>query len=98
MLTRNKYRKIYRGYDSELAYEVSWIIYNVEDFTLFERQRLYNLMKEMKDLNHPNVLKYMHVNLNNESDEILAITELAGTLKEYLRKLSHPKVKVIRLW
>lgn len=74
------------------------MVYNVEYLTLLGRERIFKKMLKLKEIKHPNVLKYLHSELNNEKNEITIITELAGNLKNYLKKMSHPKLKVIRNW
>jgi serine/threonine protein kinase len=44
------------------------------------------------------VLKYSYVNLDNETNEIILITELANSLKSSIKRMPHPKLKVIRGW
>ena len=57
------------------------MVYNVEDITLFERQKIYEKMKQIQEIDHPNVIKHLHTDLNNINNEITIITEMTGNLK-----------------
>ena len=87
IISKHKHRKINKGYDSELGYEVAWIVYSVDDLNLEEREQLYNTMIKLKDLEHPNILKYLDMSLNNDYNELIVITELIteGSIKSYLK-------------
>jgi len=44
-------------------------------------RKFTNKMVKLKEINHPNILKYLHAELNDVNNEITIITELAGNLK-----------------
>jgi hypothetical protein len=98
MIERTKIRKIFKGFDNELGWEITWTVYNVEDLTAYEQNQMYLKMNEMISYSHPNVLKYMYAFLNKNTHEILVITEIASCFKHYLKKLGTPKLKIITNW
>lgn len=74
------------------------MVYNTEDIPLIQCERIYQRMLGMKKFDHPNVLKYLYVEHNSDWNEITVITESVKTLKQYLKKVGHPKLKVISNW
>jgi len=87
-----------KGFDNEYGCEITWTVYNVEDLTVYDQKKLYHKMMEMKSFDHPNVIKYLHVNLNERLGEIIVITELANSFKHYIKKMDKPKLKVVTNW
>lgn len=94
----SKLRKVFKGLDNDLGWEITWIVYNVEDLTQYERQKVCEKLLEMKGLDHPNVVKYYYVHLNKDNNEITVITELVGSLRSYIKKVNNPKLKVVTSW
>ena len=57
-------------------------------------------MRKIMALNHQNILRYKNQYLKEETNELLVITELitAGSLREYLKRVKLPLLKVVKSW
>jgi WNK lysine deficient protein kinase len=64
---------------------VAWNVIKLSRVPPNERKRIKTEVKLLKDLEHPNVIKYHNSWVNREREEIVFITEImsSGSLKEY---------------
>ncbi|KAF9913528.1 hypothetical protein BX616_009913 [Lobosporangium transversale] len=95
VLGKGAYKIVYKGIDREEGYEVAW---NCFQTTRQEYAELSQEVEILKRVRHPNIINFHDCWYSNT--EFIFITELmtSGTLREYIRKLQHPNVKVIKRW
>lgn len=75
----------WRAYDTIEGIEVAWNVIKLSRVPPNERKRIKTEVKLLKDLEHPNVIKYHNSWVNREREEIVFVTEImsSGSLKEY---------------
>ncbi|KAI7828706.1 kinase-like domain-containing protein [Gamsiella multidivaricata] len=95
VLGKGAYKIVYKGIDHEEGYEVAW---NCFQTTRQEYAELSQEVEILKRVRHPNIINFHDCWYSNT--EFIFITELmtSGTLREYIRKLQHPNVKVVKRW
>ncbi|KAG1151143.1 hypothetical protein G6F37_002061 [Rhizopus arrhizus] len=94
-LGKGAFKVVYKAIDREEGYEVAW---NVLQVTRQEVKALGHEIEILKSVRHPNIITF-HEAWYNES-EFVFITELmtSGTLREYIRKLNLPNIKIVKRW
>ncbi|RUP19793.1 hypothetical protein BC936DRAFT_139289 [Jimgerdemannia flammicorona] len=97
VLGKGAYKIVYKAIDREEGYEVAW---NVLQSTRTEYKELDHEIGILKSVRHPNIITFHDAWFNNNSGEFVFITELmtSGTLREYIRKLSLPNMKIVKRW
>ncbi|KAF9931027.1 hypothetical protein FBU30_010943 [Linnemannia zychae] len=95
VLGKGAYKIVYKGIDREEGYEVAW---NCFQTTKQEYAELSQEIEILKRVRHPNIINFHDCWYSNT--EFIFITELmtSGTLREYIRKLQTPNVKVVKRW
>ncbi|KAF9939393.1 hypothetical protein BGZ65_010605 [Modicella reniformis] len=95
VLGKGAYKIVYKGIDREEGYEVAW---NCFQTTKQEYAELSQEVEILKRVRHPNIINFHDCWYSNT--EFIFITELmtSGTLREYIRKLQIPNLKVIKRW
>ncbi|KAF9437342.1 hypothetical protein BGZ76_001108, partial [Entomortierella beljakovae] len=95
VLGKGAYKIVYKGIDREEGYEVAW---NCFQTTKQEYAELSQEVEILKRVRHPNIINFHDCWYSNT--EFIFITELmtSGTLREYIRKLQQPNVRVIKRW
>ncbi|KAG0359538.1 kinase-like domain-containing protein [Gamsiella multidivaricata] len=95
VLGKGAYKIVYKGIDREEGYEVAW---NCFQTTKQEYAELSQEVEILKRVRHPNIINFHDCWYSNT--EFIFITELmtSGTLREYIRKLQSPNLKVIKRW
>ncbi|KAF8981122.1 ATP binding, partial [Entomortierella lignicola] len=95
VLGKGAYKIVYKGIDREEGYEVAW---NCFQTTRQEYTELSQEVEILKRVRHPNIINFHDCWYSNT--EFIFITELmtSGTLREYIRKLQHPNLKVVKRW
>ncbi|KAF9086947.1 hypothetical protein BGX27_003038 [Mortierella sp. AM989] len=95
VLGKGAYKIVYKGLDREEGYEVAW---NCFQTTKQEYAELSQEVEILKRVRHPNIINFHDCWYSNT--EFIFITELmtSGTLREYIRKLQSPNLKVIQRW
>ncbi|KAF9355270.1 hypothetical protein BGX34_010564 [Mortierella sp. NVP85] len=95
VLGKGAYKIVYKGIDREEGYEVAW---NCFQTTKQEYTELSQEVEILKRVRHPNIINFHDCWYSNT--EFIFITELmtSGTLREYIRKLQSPNLKVIKRW
>lgn len=74
----------WRAYDTHEGIEVAWNVVKLNRVPPSERKRIKTEIILLKDIEHPNVIKYHNSWVNREREEIIFITEImsSGSLKE----------------
>ncbi|KAF9182603.1 hypothetical protein BGZ51_004656 [Haplosporangium sp. Z 767] len=95
VLGKGAYKIVYKGIDKEEGYEVAW---NCFQTTKQEYAELSQEVEILKRVRHPNIINFHDCWYSNT--EFIFITELmtSGTLREYIRKLQTPNLKVVKRW
>ncbi|KAF9174314.1 hypothetical protein BGX21_008248 [Mortierella sp. AD011] len=95
VLGKGAYKIVYKGLDREEGYEVAW---NCFQTTKQEYAELSQEVEILKRVRHPNIINFHDCWYSNT--EFIFITELmtSGTLREYIRKLQTPNLKIIKRW
>ncbi|KAF9425925.1 hypothetical protein BGZ94_007098, partial [Podila epigama] len=95
VLGKGAYKIVYKGIDREEGYEVAW---NCFQTTKQEYAELSQEVEILKRVRHPNIINFHDCWYSNT--EFIFITELmtSGTLREYIRKLQQPNLKVVKRW
>ncbi|KAF9271554.1 signal transducing kinase of the PAK, partial [Mortierella alpina] len=95
VLGKGAYKIVYKGIDREEGYEVAW---NCFQTTKQEYAELSQEVEILKRVRHPNIINFHDCWYSNT--EFIFITELmtSGTLREYIRKLQTPNLKVVKRW
>ncbi|GJJ77834.1 WNK lysine deficient protein kinase [Entomortierella parvispora] len=95
VLGKGAYKIVYKGIDREEGYEVAW---NCFQTTKQEYAELSQEVEILKRVRHPNIINFHDCWYSNT--EFIFITELmtSGTLREYIRKLQSPNLKVVKRW
>ncbi|KAF9320475.1 hypothetical protein BG003_006072 [Podila horticola] len=95
VLGKGAYKIVYKGIDREEGYEVAW---NCFQTTKQEYAELSEEVEILKRVRHPNIINFHDCWYSNT--EFIFITELmtSGTLREYIRKLQQPNLKVVKRW
>ena len=86
---------VYKGIDREEGYEVAW---NTTQTSKQEFMELSNEIEILKRVRHSNIIQFYDYWYNNS--EFVFITELmtSGTLREYIRKLQIPNLRIVKRW
>lgn len=96
LLGKGAYKIVYKGIDREEGYEVAWNIFSQPATT--DYGELSHEIEILKSVRHPNIIAFHDAWSTN--NEFVFITELmtSGTLRDYIRKLSLPNIKVVKRW
>ncbi|CAD8093338.1 unnamed protein product [Paramecium sonneborni] len=97
---KGAYKSVYRGYDNESGCEVAWNVFQLMNVSENEIRRAKQEIAILKTLKHKNIISFIHSWHSKSKKEIVFITEIVngGSLKNYLRRITRPKLKVIRYW
>ncbi|CAD8163013.1 unnamed protein product [Paramecium octaurelia] len=97
---KGAYKSVYRGYDNESGCEVAWNVFQLMNVSGDEIRRAKQEIAILKTLKHKNIISFVHSWQSKSKKEIVFITEIVngGSLKNYLRRITRPKLKVIRYW
>ncbi|KAJ3346638.1 signal transducing kinase of the PAK, partial [Kappamyces sp. JEL0680] len=95
VLGKGAYKIVYKAIDREEGYEVAW---NTCQTTKAEFMELSQEIEILKRVRHPNIIQFHDCWFQNS--EFIFITELmtSGTLREYIRKLQIPNLKIVKRW
>ncbi|CAD8181968.1 unnamed protein product [Paramecium pentaurelia] len=97
---KGAYKSVYRGYDNESGCEVAWNVFQLMNVSGDEIRRAKQEIAILKTLKHKNIISFVHSWQSKSKKEIVFITEIVngGSLKNYLRRITRPKLKIIRYW
>lgn len=91
---------MYRGFDNDQGCEVAWNRLSLKNLPTAEQEHITKEVKLNRNLNHPNIVHFISAWTNSVKEELIIITEIVtgGSLKQYLKKIKHPRLKVIKMW
>ncbi|CAK73983.1 unnamed protein product (macronuclear) [Paramecium tetraurelia] len=97
---KGAYKSVFRGYDNQSGCEVAWNVFQLHTVPENERRRARQEISILSSLKHNNIINFIHSWHNKKKKEIIFITEIinGGSLKNYLRRILRPKLKVIKNW
>ncbi|KAI8149341.1 kinase-like domain-containing protein [Fennellomyces sp. T-0311] len=92
LLGKGAYKVVYKAIDREEGYEVAW---NTMQAAPKDLEHEIDILKSVR---HPNIIAFHDAWYHK--NEFVFITELmtSGTLREYIRKLSLPNMKIVKRW
>lgn len=95
MLGKGAHKVVYKAIDRDEGYEVAW---NCFQTTKQEYTELSSEIDILKRVRHPNIINFHDCWYTN--GEFVFVTELmtSGTLREYIRKLDIPNIKIVKRW
>jgi len=95
LLGKGAYKVVYKGIDREEGYEVAW---NTSQTSKAEFMELSQEIEILKRVRHSNIIQFHDYWYNNT--EFVFITELmtSGTLREYIKKLQIPNLRIVKRW
>ncbi|KAL2911526.1 hypothetical protein HK105_209015 [Polyrhizophydium stewartii] len=95
ILGKGAYKIVFKAIDREEGYEVAW---NTCQTTKAEFMELGQEIEILKRVRHPNIIQFYDCWF--QTSEFVFITELmtSGTLREYIRKLQIPNLKIVKRW
>ncbi|CAD8088663.1 unnamed protein product [Paramecium sonneborni] len=97
---KGAYKSVFRGYDNQSGCEVAWNVFQLNSVPENERRRVRQEISILSSLKHENIINFIYSWHNKSKKEIVFITEIinGGSLKNYLRRITRPKLKVIKNW
>ena len=95
------YKSVYRGIDDDTGREIAWNVIKINTLPKIDRKRIseeIHTLKSMKE--HPNIIHFISAWINRQKEEVVFITEMvtAGSLRQYLKKIKKPRLKVLKTW
>ncbi|VDM47317.1 unnamed protein product [Toxocara canis] len=103
-LGRGSFKTVYRGLDTETGVAVAWCELQESKLNKVERQRFREEAEMLKDLQHPNIVRFYDYwerqDHAGKRKYIVLVTELmtSGTLKMYLKRFKRINIKVLKSW
>ncbi|ORZ14207.1 kinase-like domain-containing protein [Absidia repens] len=96
LLGKGAYKVVYKAIDREEGYEVAWN--SMMGLHSPDNKEMEHEIEILKSVRHPNVIAFHDAWCTK--NEFVFITELmtSGTLREYIRKLDLPNLKIIKRW
>ncbi|CDH51843.1 ser thr protein kinase [Lichtheimia corymbifera JMRC:FSU:9682] len=96
LLGKGAYKIVYKAIDREEGYEVAWNAMQAPNAK--DSPDLAHEIQILKSVRHPNIIAFHDA--WHTDNEFVFITELmtSGTLREYIRKLSLPNIKIVKRW
>lgn len=94
------YKDVWRAYDTNEGIEVAWNVIKLSRVPPSERKRIKTEVQLLKDIEHPNIIRYHSSWVNRDREEIVFITEImsSGSLKEYLTKNPMIRWYAVKSW
>ncbi|KAI8072643.1 kinase-like domain-containing protein [Gongronella butleri] len=96
LLGKGAYKVVYKAIDRQEGYEVAWnSMMGVHQPNKKEMEHEIEILKQVR---HPNVIAFHDAWCTK--NEFVFVTELmtSGTLREYIRKLNLPNLKIVKRW
>ncbi|KAI8367311.1 kinase-like domain-containing protein [Blakeslea trispora] len=96
LLGKGAYKIVYKAIDREEGYEVAWN--TMQATKSIDHKEMEHEIGILKSVRHPNIIAFHDA--WHHKNEFVFITELmtSGTLREYIRKLSLPNIKIVKRW
>lgn len=102
VIGRGTYKLVYRGYDTHTGIEVAWNLIHFDVLDENEQNLIIDEVKLLEKLSSQNdyIIQFYNAWIDKQCGDLVVITELAmsGTLKEYIRKITNLKLRVIKKW
>ncbi|CAG9334949.1 WNK4_8 [Blepharisma stoltei] len=100
LLGSGAYKTVYRGLDNDQGCEVAWNSISLKNLPVEDRTQIAEEVKLNRRLNHPNIVHFISAWTNPNKEELVFISELVtgGSLRQYLKKIKFPRLKVIKSW
>ncbi|CAG9317215.1 unnamed protein product [Blepharisma stoltei] len=94
------YKTVYKAIDNDTGCEVAWNTVKTHGMTKAEKERVRDEIMIIQKLKHPNILHFIKAWHNKNREEVVFITEImtGGSLKQYLKKIKTPRLKVVKKW
>lgn len=94
------FKVVYRGFDNDQGCEIAWNSINLKNMPDHDRMHISEELKLNQRLKHPNIVSFISAWTNSIKEELVIITEIVtgGSLKQYLKKIKNPRLRVIKLW
>ena len=91
---------VYRGFDNDQGCEVAWNRISLKNLPPDAQLHITKEVRLNRKLDHPNIVHFISAWTNPSNEELVLITEIVtgGSLKQYLKKIKHPRLKVIKMW
>jgi WNK lysine deficient protein kinase len=96
LLGKGAYKIVYKAIDREEGYEVAWN--TMQATKSIDNKEMEHEIGILKSVRHPNIIAFHDAWY--QKNEFVFVTELmtSGTLREYIRKLSLPNIKIVKRW
>ncbi|KAI9306926.1 kinase-like domain-containing protein [Cunninghamella echinulata] len=96
LLGKGAYKVVYKAIDREEGYEVAWN--SMVGIHSPDKKEMEHEIEILKSVRHPNVIAFHEAWCTK--NEFVFVTELmtSGTLREYIKKLNLPKLKIVKRW
>lgn len=98
LLGSGAYKMVFRGLDNDQGCEVAWNSISLRNLPDEDRSHIADEVKLNRRLNHPNIVHFISAWTNPNKEELVFISELVtgGSLRQYLKKIKFPRLKVIK--
>lgn len=95
-----QFKKVYRAYDYDLGREVAWNIITLGELSNEDIENVEKEISILKRLKHERILSYISGWFDDSKKEVIFITEIfsGGSLRQYLNRLGHPRIRAIKQW
>lgn len=95
-----QFKKVYRAYDYDQGREVAWNIITLGSLCEVDIENVEKEITILKKLKHSKILNYISGWFDEVNKEAIIITEIfsGGSLKQYLNKIGHPRIRAIKQW
>jgi WNK lysine deficient protein kinase len=95
------YKSVYRGIDEDTGREIAWNVIKINRLPKLDRKRIseeIHTLKSMKE--HSNIIHFISAWINKSKEEVVFITEMvtAGSIRQYLKRIKRPRLKVLKTW
>ena len=99
-LGRGAYKIVYKGVDLETGREIAWNVINLRKLPKSDRPRIRQEIDLIKSLKHKNIIHFISAWQKADKEQVIFITEMitGGSLRSYVKKIKHPRLKVIKQW
>ncbi|KAL0094715.1 putative serine/threonine-specific protein kinase pkpA Phycomyces blakesleeanus [Phycomyces blakesleeanus] len=96
LLGKGAYKIVYKAIDRVEGYEVAWNTMTSSHSP--DSKEMQQEISILKSVRHPNIIAFHDA--WHMKNEFVFVTELmtSGTLREYIRKLSLPNIKIVKRW
>ncbi|CDW81608.1 mitogen activated protein kinase family [Stylonychia lemnae] len=99
-LGRGAYKIVYKGIDNETGREIAWNVINFKRMPKQDRVRIKSEIDLIKILQHKNIIHFISAWVNKQKEKVIFITEMitGGSLRQFVKKIKRPRLRVIKGW